>query len=260
MGDKTQPEAKPKQVDYPQNKLYEALFKFQGKALNISKTTKGYGYMYAALDSVADAIRPVLQECDLMYMQFFKGDNSKFVTRVIHVPSGQMRDTELEISKLDASAGKMNSLQALGATITYIRRYTLMLALGLITEEDTDGTVESKQETKKPYPTKTQQAPAQRPTPAPKVDQAELALATKMMKSYEVKIAQIENLDALEETRANFETYVKDPKQPFTEKQVQELRRLLDNRHATLQSLEANLVEDDSEDVSLTQEEMDAIQ
>ncbi|GAG29913.1 unnamed protein product, partial [marine sediment metagenome] len=58
----------------------------------------------------------------------------------------------------NVTLGKMNDYQSLGSGITYLRRYTLSSALGIVTDEDTDGAGDQipKDEPKKELPWLTQ--------------------------------------------------------------------------------------------------------
>lgn len=114
--------------------LNEALFAFQSENLVIQKKGKGNingrAYNYATLDDLVNGIRPSLNKYGLMFTQIM--DGADFITKLIHVESGQ----EL-IGKLPL--GNPGSNQDLGSRLTYLRRYALISMLGLVTEEDVDG-------------------------------------------------------------------------------------------------------------------------
>ncbi len=101
---------------------------------------------YATLKAILEAVRPALSEHGIRIRQGadrswsadegggVKGRLVPVYTDLIHVPTGQMERTQIEIpiSRLDA--------QSMGSAITYGRRYTLLAALGLTTDEaDDDG-------------------------------------------------------------------------------------------------------------------------
>ena len=64
------------------------------------------------------------------------GENN-IKTVIFHVTSGESIETITNIPQ-DVVLKGMNDFQVLGSAITYIRRYALSSALGLITDKDTD--------------------------------------------------------------------------------------------------------------------------
>lgn len=101
---------------------------------------------YATLKAILDVVRPKLMENGIRIRQGsgrsysmddgggVKGRLVMVYTDLVHGPSGQVDRTEVEIPiiRLDA--------QAMGSAITYGRRYSLLAALGLATDEaDDDG-------------------------------------------------------------------------------------------------------------------------
>lgn len=104
---------------------------------------------YADLASIADSIKDTLKANDLAVVQTNRAngtDSLVLVTTLIH-SSGEYISGELEIplTKKDA--------QGVGSAMTYGRRYGLSAILGIVTEEDDDGSGASsveKKETPKP--------------------------------------------------------------------------------------------------------------
>lgn len=101
---------------------------------------------YAPLKDILSVVRPLLLAQGVRIRQGadrswpadegggIKGRLVPVYTDLIHVPTGEMERTQLEmpILKLDP--------QGMGSAITYGRRYTLLAALGLATDEaDDDG-------------------------------------------------------------------------------------------------------------------------
>jgi hypothetical protein len=119
--------------------LYKALSSFQAEVPEIPKNKKGHVSNYASLDSILQIIRPLLAKNGLCVYQGlqYSEDGKEFVhTTVAHV-SGQCIESRLliRVAKPDS--------QALGAAITYGRRYLLNSMLGLHPDEDTDGVTEA---------------------------------------------------------------------------------------------------------------------
>ncbi len=101
---------------------------------------------YASLKTIIETVRPILHEHGIRIKQgsgwskiLDEGGGSKgrmvpVFTTLIHAESGESETTEIEIplTRMDA--------QAMGSAITYGRRYSLLAALGLATDEaDDDG-------------------------------------------------------------------------------------------------------------------------
>lgn len=122
------------------NNLFSALCRAQSQLKEIPKKAQGYGYKYAPLEEIWSVIRAPLTENGLCVIQKITTDKSDgksyLVTILAHGPSGEVESSEICIPS--AQSKKMNEIQALGASITYIRRYALSALLSLTTEEDTD--------------------------------------------------------------------------------------------------------------------------
>lgn len=115
--------------------LTKALIAFQSKVPPIDKNSQGYGYRYASLDHILAAVRAPLGECGLVVTQVCKAglvpNGVTIVTRLMHT-SGEWIEGELTIQSDKSGA------QALGASITYGRRYSITAILGIAADEDDD--------------------------------------------------------------------------------------------------------------------------
>ena len=131
--------------------LFKALADFQQEVPVIHKGTKGYGYSYADLPTIFDVINPLLKNNGLGFTQLIEGTSIK--TILFHVESGETIESITAIPQ-NVSLKGMNEFQVLGSAITYIRRYALSSALGLVTDKDTDagGQQVKKEETKQVDP------------------------------------------------------------------------------------------------------------
>jgi hypothetical protein len=131
--------------------LFKSLAEFQQEVPTIHKATQGYGYTYADLPKIFEVINPLLKKHGLGFTQLIGGTN--LITIVFHVESGETLESKTCIPQGVALKG-MNDFQVLGSAITYLRRYALSSALGLVTDKDTDAggeqvKTEAKNETKK---------------------------------------------------------------------------------------------------------------
>jgi hypothetical protein len=90
-----------------------------------------YSYTYADLGDVIDSVRPVLYKNGLAVMQDVTGEGrSVFVQTLILHTSGDV----LRFGPISLPAG--DTPQTMGSAVTYCRRYALLAALGIATEDD----------------------------------------------------------------------------------------------------------------------------
>lgn len=134
--------------------LLKALAEFQQAVPVIHKGTQGYGYSYANLATIFEIINPILKANKLGFTQLVGDNNIK--TIIFHYESGEQLETITTIPQGTNLKG-MNDFQTLGSAITYIRRYALSSALGLITDKDTDASGEQVKPTAKVETPKVQQ-------------------------------------------------------------------------------------------------------
>ena len=119
--------------------LFAAFASFQGDLSNATKSKPGHGYKYADLAQCIDVAKDHLKANGLAVTQFIgQCDQGTTLTTILTHSSGQyMGDTFLmEKAVLQGGAGK-NPAQAMGASITYMRRYAYAAILGM-TQEDED--------------------------------------------------------------------------------------------------------------------------
>jgi hypothetical protein len=92
---------------------------------------------YADFAAIALAVDPILTTHGLSYR--FKSDQGEriVVTCVLSHRAGHSETTTLS-GPPDASGSK-NAIQAIGSTLTYLQRYTLVQMLGLAAGDDDDG-------------------------------------------------------------------------------------------------------------------------
>jgi hypothetical protein len=123
---------------------HKAMAQFKADPPKIDKDkTVAYGntrYNHASLANVTDKIGSALSKYGLSASWTTKQNGAILVTcRITHV-NGHSEETTL--SAAADSSGAKNSIQAIGSTITYLERYTLLALTGLATyEQDDDGKV-----------------------------------------------------------------------------------------------------------------------
>ena len=127
--------------------LFKSLAEFQQEVPTIHKATQGYGYTYADLPKIFEVINPLLKKHGLGFTQLIHGTD--LITIIFHVESGETLESKTAIPQNVQLKG-MNDFQVFGSACTYLRRYSLSSALGLVTDKDTDASGEQvKHEPKK---------------------------------------------------------------------------------------------------------------
>lgn len=116
--------------------LAAALSKAQSLIENVNKDKQAYGYKYADLASCLQVIKKPLADNGLSISQLVTQDKDNkqvLVTLLIH-ESGQWLKSVFGIENVVMK--QCNSLQQIGAGITYARRYALSAIIGLTQEDD----------------------------------------------------------------------------------------------------------------------------
>ncbi len=119
-------------------KLAAALAKAQGamEAAKADATNSGYGKKYATLASVWDACRKPLADNGLAVIQRVGGDERRIIitTDLIHGESGEFARSRVVVPA--ETDGRRNTAQAMGTSISYLRRYQLAAMVGIAQEDD----------------------------------------------------------------------------------------------------------------------------
>ena len=145
--------------------LFKALADFQQEVPVIIKNSQGYGYQFADLPKIFEVINPLLKKHGLGFTQLI--EEQSIITVLFHVESGERLDSKADIPQGVTLKG-MNDFQVLGSAITYIRRYALSSALGLVTDSDPDANGVKEKPTQQSQPK--QEAKSESKEDKPKVD------------------------------------------------------------------------------------------
>lgn len=116
--------------------IYKALANFQYEVPILHKDTKGFSYTYTDLPEIIRVITPYLKKHSLGFTQLIEGKQLR--TIIFHFESGETIESIADIPEEQMKG--MNKFQTLGSAITYLRRYMLSSALGLVTDKDLDAT------------------------------------------------------------------------------------------------------------------------
>ncbi len=90
---------------------------------------------YMTLDALLDQVLPVLHTCDFYLTQ--SADDDTLVTEIVHTSGGRLT------SRMPIVMPTQRTAMAMGSAITYARRYSLLIMLG-VSPDDDDGAAASK--------------------------------------------------------------------------------------------------------------------
>ena len=120
--------------------FYLALTEFQSICPAIKKLKQGHNYQYAPLSDISAQIREPLLKAGLSYR--FEQQHSESITVSCVVTHTDGHSEANTMAATPDTSGSKNGIQALGSTVTYLQRYTLIGALGITTaDDDTDARI-----------------------------------------------------------------------------------------------------------------------
>jgi len=122
--------------------LAAALVAFNSECPEVvfDKENKFLGNKYATLGAILKAIRPTLAKHGLTVVQGLTCDG--LTTRVLHL-SGEWIESTAPMIQPGEEKGK-SAAQVYGSIITYMRRYMVTAALGIVSDDDNDGMQQGK--------------------------------------------------------------------------------------------------------------------
>lgn len=122
-----------------------AISRAKAKMSPVVKNATGHNNKrYADFSAIARMVDPILSEFGLSYRFKTTQIDKITVTCVLSHEDGHSEETTL--SAPSDTTGNKNAIQAIGSTITYLSRYSLMASLGLSASEDDDGRAAGKNE------------------------------------------------------------------------------------------------------------------
>lgn len=132
-------------ADQARRAFDEAVASAKAEIPTIAKNAKGHNNKaYANFAAYAEALKDVLATHGLSYRFRTEQTDRITVTCVLSHKGGHSEENSL--SGPADSSGSKNAIQAIGSTLTYLQRYTLIQALGLAASDDDDGDKHGKDE------------------------------------------------------------------------------------------------------------------
>lgn len=132
--------------------LLAALEAVQAEMPTMPKNSQAYGYKYTDLDTIAQAIKPILHKHALAYIQSIGSTMQGQVTLTTRLFNSNGQYIEDTVTLPVITSAKNNEAQTLGMSITYMRRYALCAMLGITSDEDVDANAEKKEQPQKQPP------------------------------------------------------------------------------------------------------------
>lgn len=117
----------------------EAVAEAKAKIPPIVRAAKGHNSKkYADFAAIAKVVDPIIAQHGLSYRFRTRQDETGIhVTCILSHRAGHSEETTL--SGPADQTGNKNAIQAIGSTLTYLQRYSLVQMLGLASSEDDDG-------------------------------------------------------------------------------------------------------------------------
>jgi hypothetical protein len=103
----------------------------------VARNAKGHTKKYADFSAYAKEIDPVISKFGLSYR--FRTEQTDRISVTCILSHRQGHSEENTLSGPADTSGSKNAIQAIGSTLTYLQRYTLIQALGLAAAADDDG-------------------------------------------------------------------------------------------------------------------------
>ena len=102
-------------------------------ANTIGKNAQGYGYKYTDLAHIHEW----LEANNLSYYQYIEAENGVDYVVTVKIVNGEEKPPLRGCRVVQATlSGKSNAAQEQGSALTYARRYSLLMAFGLATDDD----------------------------------------------------------------------------------------------------------------------------
>lgn len=132
-------------ADQAKRAFDKAIAAAKAKIPTITKNAKGHNSTsYANFAAYAAVVDPILGEHGLSYR--FRTDQKDRITVTCVLTHEGGHSEENSLSGPSDTSGNKNAIQAIGSTLTYLQRYTLIQALGLAASDDDDGRTHGKTE------------------------------------------------------------------------------------------------------------------
>lgn len=159
----------------------------------VAKSKPGYGYKYTELAQINE----LLEQRGESYYQYTDTFNDKDYIMTVKIAKDGTQSAPLRGAPIVTGdiVSKANMAQQLGAAITYARRYSLLMAYGLATEDD-----DAESLTRKPQQGKA----STKPVPPNKVQQDEVKATPEQVNQIYAIVNKFPESKLMEQIRKNY--------------------------------------------------------
>ena len=121
------------------NESRKRLWEIKNSLPKFKKSSKGFKFKYTNLSDIEKGLLPILKDKKIGYNHILgtEGGKNMLLTTIFDLESDAYENHKLIIPEGVKLAG-MNDYQSLGSALTYFRRYHLVVAFGILTDEDVD--------------------------------------------------------------------------------------------------------------------------
>ncbi len=164
---------------------------------NLPKSKTAYNYKYCELSQIHE----YLEQNNMSYYQYINTEDGDDYIYTVPIINGEERPARRGCRIVSAPlSGKSNAAQEQGSAITYARRYSLLMAFGLATEDD-----DAESLTRPAQPAQKPQQAAQKQTDGPITDKdldtlKSLFAAKGIAEEFVLKIYKLDKLDGIKQS------------------------------------------------------------
>lgn len=121
-----------------QQAFVESMARLQAELPEIKKLKKGHGYMYAPISDIVAQTREFIASHGFSY-RFEQSQDAGAITVTCIVTHSAGHSERTSLSSGSDTSGSKNAVQAIASAVTYLQRYTLCGAFGIVTaDQDSD--------------------------------------------------------------------------------------------------------------------------
>mgnify|MGYP003109701612 FL=1 len=119
--------------------LFESLLNFQKECPNLTRNKQAFNYKYTPLEVMLSVVQPILHQNGFLLTQSMgvsENEQPVVITRLLHQSGEELKSVTLLHLTDDAKGSK--GMHSWGGSITYARRYSIKLILGIEPDMDTN--------------------------------------------------------------------------------------------------------------------------
>lgn len=165
---------------------------------NLPKSKSGYNYKYTELSQINE----YLEQNGMSYYQYIQTEDGEDYIYTVPIINNEEKAPRRGCRIVSAPlSGKSNAAQEQGSAITYARRYSLLMAFGLATEDDDAESLTRSPQQNVQKPQQEQQKPVDAKITAKDAEKLRALFASKGIdETYVLKLYKQEKLDNVKQS------------------------------------------------------------